>query len=75
MTWELVASLIVKVGVPAAEAIVKKWEAGQAPTSSDFAELRALGEQDSVSVVKDILTAKGIDLESDQAKQLLALAK
>lgn len=74
MPWPLIAQLIINEGIPVAEAIFKKWSSGAEPTAADFDELRGLASTTAVERLKAKLTAKGIPLDSDQAKQLIALA-
>lgn len=73
MNWETIAKLIITIGLPAAEAIVQKWASGKDPTPEDFVELRALYSTTSKDQLKSVLAAKGIPLDSDRAKELLAL--
>lgn len=73
MGWEIWLQLIARVGIPTAASLWTKWQAGGEPTAADWDELRALGEQTPVSIMKKALIAKGIDPESDEGKKWLAL--
>lgn len=74
MTWELIAGLIIKVGLPLAEKIVQKWETGNPPTAADFAELRVAASEHASDRMKAALAAKGIPLDDPRAVEFLALA-
>lgn len=76
MTWAMLIPLIVEYGpqgISLAESLWQKWSSGSAPTQKDFDDLRALASQTAADRLKAQLTAKGIPLDSDQAKTLLAL--
>lgn len=73
MGWEALIPIIAQYGIPLAEKLFQKWTSGTTPTQADFDELRALASQTAVDRVKARLTAAGIDLNSDQAKQILAM--
>lgn len=73
MNWVIIANLIVNEGIPLAEAIFKKWQAGAEPTQADFDEIRVLAKQTAVDRAKLKLVAAGIPLDSDKAKEILGL--
>lgn len=73
MPWPVLIQLIAQYGIPLAENLFQKWSSGKAPTQADFDELRALAAQTALDRLKLQLTAKGIALDSDQAKTLIAL--
>lgn len=73
MTWTILAGIIAQYGLPVAEAIVKKWMAGEPPTVADFTELRQIASQTSVDLLKQTLVKNGVSLDSLKAKELLAL--
>ena len=75
MTWTLIISLIAKYGLPLAESLWTKWRSGAEPTDADWAELRKLSEQTAHSQILDGLKRAGIDVESEEAKNLLALVE
>jgi len=72
-TWYIISSLIIKEGLPVAEAIFAKWTSGKAPTQTDFDELRAISSQSSTDRMKLALAKAGIALDSEQGKLLLSL--
>jgi hypothetical protein len=72
--WEALIPIIAQEGIPVAEALFQKWASGKDPTQADFDELRSLGNQHAIDRIKAKLVARGIPLDSDQAKQLIALA-
>lgn len=73
MNWAILIPIIAQEGIPLAEALFKKWSSGNPPTQADFDELRGLAKQTALDRVKLRLAANGIPLDSDQAKELLAL--
>lgn len=73
MGWDVIANLIISVGLPAAEEIWKKAAAGTDPTQTDFDELRVLAAQKAVDRALVQLKASGIDPESEQGKLFLTL--
>lgn len=75
MTWEMLIPIIARYGLPVAEAIYKKWASGAEPTDADFTELRGLASEDAAALLKGVLASKGIPLDSDKAKTLLALVQ
>jgi hypothetical protein len=75
MSWATLIPIIVQYGLPVAEAIFKKWNAGTVPTQADFDELRLLAGQTAIDRVKLALATAGIAEDSEQGKTLLALAQ
>jgi hypothetical protein len=73
MTWITVANLIVTVGLPATEKIIAKWANGTPVTPEEFAEVRATAQTSARDRLKAQLVKAGVALDSEQAKQLLAL--
>lgn len=75
MNWAILIPIIAQYGIPLAESLFKKWSDGSLPTLADFDELRALGHQTAADRVKALLVSKGIPLDSDKAKEFLALVQ
>jgi protein-tyrosine-phosphatase len=75
MNWAILIPIIAQDGLPLAEALFNKFTSNQPPTAADFAELRALASQTAQDRMKARLVAQGIQLDSDQAKTLLALVQ
>ena len=73
MGWETIIPIIAQYGIPLAENLFQKWTSGSLPTQADFDELRKLASQTASDRTKARLVAAGIDLNSDQAKQILAM--
>jgi len=73
MTWELVASLIENIGIPATQKMIALWEQKVQVTSQNFADLIALESQTARDRMMVVLTAQGIDPASPQGLALLAL--
>lgn len=73
MTWEQVVALIIAEGLPVAAAIYQKWGTGKPPTLADFDELRRVAKQTAEDRAKAKLAQMGIGLDSEKAKQILAL--
>ena len=73
MNWTILIPIIAQYGLPLAEKLWQKWSSGTPPTQADFDELRGLGKQTALDIVKARLVAAGILLDSPQAIQLLAL--
>lgn len=74
MGWDVLIPLIVKYGLPVAEALYKKWSSGTAPTEADFTELRSLLEVKAVDKVKEQLVKAGVPLDSPAAIALIDMA-
>ena len=74
MGWETIAGLILTQGVPFVEKLIDKWSKGTPVTVAEFAELKALANQNAHDIALKRLVAAGIDPASDQGKILLGLA-
>ncbi|MEI6194396.1 MAG: hypothetical protein WCS42_08700 [Verrucomicrobiota bacterium] len=61
--WTLLIPIIAQEGIPVAEALFQKWSSGTPPTQADFDELRALGRQSALDLLKARLVARGILLD------------
>lgn len=75
MSWELLAMLIIKEGVPLAITLAKKWGTKTVPTDADYDEILAISRQTAQDRMKAQLVSLGVPLDSDKAKELLDLAK
>lgn len=73
MDWAIVAQLIISQGLPLAASIVEKWSKGTPVTPEEMNDLRAKGSELAVNRAKLKLLENGVDLNSDRAKQILAL--
>lgn len=73
MNWAILLPIIAQNGIPVAEALYKKWAAGNPPSQVDFDELRALAKQTAIDRVKARLAANGIPLDDPKAVELIAL--
>ncbi len=73
MNWTVLLPIIAQEGLPIAQALFHKWQAGLEPTAADFAELRLLGNQRAIDRVKARLLANGISLDSPKAVEILAM--
>lgn len=72
MDWILISNLVVKEGLPLAEALFVLWQSKNDPTAEDFANLRKIASMTAADKMKEALTRAGIDLDSDEAKALVA---
>jgi hypothetical protein len=75
MDWLIIAQLIIKLGLPAANLIWTKWQAKGEPTQKEWDELKALANQTPESMLTQALQNNGIDINSPKAQELLALVK
>lgn len=71
--WAVIVPLIIELGLPAAEKIFQKWQAGGVATQADFDEIRGLANQTAQDRAKARLIANGIDPASPEGLRLLAL--
>ena len=71
MPWPLIVELIIEIGLPATEALIKKWNSGADATPADFVELRTLASQTAKDRLVAILAKSGIALDSPQAIELM----
>lgn len=74
LTWDIVALLLVKYGIPTADAVVRKWLSGEPVTEAQWQEVRAVASQSARDVMLKKLTEAGIDPASEKGKMLLGLA-
>ncbi len=74
MPWTTWITIIAQNGLPLAYALFQRWTTGTPPTQADWDALNAIASQTAVDRIKARLVAAGIALDSDQAKQLIALA-
>lgn len=74
LTWLTIAQIIAQYGLPFAQALLAKVEGGGALTSAELNALAALASDNAVDLLKARLQAKGIDLNSEDAKRLIQLA-
>lgn len=72
MSWEILAMLILKEGVPLAISLAKKWGTKTAPTDADYDEILAISRQTAEDRFKAQLISLGIPIDSEKAKELLA---
>ena len=75
MSWELLAMLILKEGVPLAIKLAQKWGTKTAPTEADYNEILAISQQTSKDRLSANLVSLGFPLDSERAKELLTLLK
>jgi len=73
--WAALIPIIAEYGLPLAEALVQKWTAGTPPTPADFAELRALANQNSTAQANAVIAQLGLSPTDPKAQQILALVK
>lgn len=71
--WAALIPIIAQYGIPVAEELYKLWSEGKDPTPEDWARLKAMASQTAADRAKAVLTSKGIPLDSEKAKALLAL--
>lgn len=75
MDWTIIASLIVREGLPLAEKIFEKWSSGEPPKKEDFDDLRKAASQSAQDRMKEQLVKLGIPLDDQRAIDLLNLSK
>ncbi len=73
MSWAVLIPILLQYGVPFAEKIWILVTSNAAPTSADWAALKALAMQTPVSQMTDALKRAGIDPSSPQGKIFLDL--
>lgn len=73
MPWPLVIQLIAQYGLPLAEQLWKNWGSTTAPTQEDWNTLKALAAQNAKAQMMAALVRNGVDPNSPQGQQLLAL--
>ena len=72
MDWLQIGQLIIQIGLPAAQLLIKKWEDKANVTSAQFGELIDLANRTARDRMIVALTAQGIDPASPQGQILLA---
>ena len=77
MTWGMIIPIIINEGLPLALKLEEKWRTkkDEPVSAEERAELVALAKQTPLTQMTDALNRAGIDMESDEAKKLLALVK
>lgn len=73
MPWLTFAQLIIQVGLPLAEKIYQKVQAAGVVTQAEIDELKALALNTPSTQMRDALVRAGVPLDSQKAKELLAL--
>lgn len=73
LTWQVLAALILQVGLPLALKIAAKWESKDVVTPAELLELEALGAKTPRSQMLEALARAGIKPEDPVAAPLLAL--
>lgn len=73
MPWPLIIQLIAQYGLPLAEQLWQKWGSTAAMTQADWDQLKALAAQNAKSQMMAALVRNGVDPNSAQGQQLLAL--
>lgn len=73
LTWDVVALLLVRYGIPTADAIVKEWLSGTPVTKEKWDAIRAIASLQARDLALQALTDAGIDPNSERAKTLLSL--
>lgn len=76
MNWGTLIALAITNGLPLALRLAEQWQRrDQLVTPEEIAELRALSQRTPQSQMAEALARAGIDPNSEQAKQLLALVQ
>lgn len=73
MSWELLLSLLVKYGPEVVDFVVAKFKPGSPVSPLEWAELKVLADKTPESQLLDALARNKIDVNSEHAKNLLAL--
>ena len=73
MTWAMMIPLIIQGGVALAERLSQLVDKNEAPTSAEWAELRALEAQNARFQMGLTLAKAGIDITSEKGKAFMAL--
>lgn len=74
MTWPVIAGLLVQYGIPLTDKLIAKWLSGEPLTAESWAEIRGMASETAVDRAKAVLALKGIPLDSEIAKTIIALA-
>jgi predicted GTPase len=73
MNAATIAQLLVLYAIPLVDKLMSKWQSGGVVTAEEWAEIRAVAKQSAADRMKAQLVLAGIPLDSDRAKELLAL--
>lgn len=76
MSWAMLFDLLIKFGPSAfdlAKKLIEKWSSTVPVTLADIEELERLGKRSARDALVEALVRNGIPLDSEQAKNLLAL--
>lgn len=73
MDWSTLILLAIQNGLPVALKLAEKWGNKDVVKPEEIAELRQLASHTSETQMRDALIRAGIPLDSDRAKELLAL--
>ena len=73
MDWATLVTLIISQGIPVAEKLWQLWSKNAAPTQADWDALLVLGKTVARQRMLEALVRNGIDPNSPQGQQLLAL--
>ena len=74
MGWAQLIPIIAQYGLPLAELLWSKFQSGNAPTKSDWDDLRAAANETARDRMTKMLLDQGIDPASEQGKLFLSLA-
>lgn len=74
MNWAALIPIIATQGLAIAEKLWQLALAGNPPTHADWDALKETAKVRAVNLMRQAILNAGIDLESDEAKQLLAAA-
>lgn len=73
MDWSIIANLIINIGVPATEKLIKLWESKAEVTLAEFQSVRSSASENVTDEATSLLKSAGIDPASPQAVALLKL--
>lgn len=73
MPWPLIIQLIAQYGLPLAEQLWQKWGSTGPATQAEWDQLKALAAQNAKAQMMAALVRNGVDPNSAQGQQLLAL--
>lgn len=73
MTWELAAVLLAKYSFEIVTAILARMQAGGVVQAQEWADLIALAAKTPASQLQDAIVRNGLDANSPEVKNLLAL--
>lgn len=72
LTWPILVELL-KLGLPAADYIIKQWLKGTPPTLEDWENLRKLAEISPETQILAVARRLGLDPADPRVKDLIAL--